>query len=435
MLPVMSRTNEHSSRDFPAFSYSKELEKPYRDFYENGAIPQDDYTRSHIARRYIKNNQPCELAEFLIKGHINSLNFDHHSLNEQDAKVLAVVLKENTTLLRLSLRNNQFGAKGLEVICQALEDNATLKVLNLGNNDPQGSDCVQAIGKMIAKNRTLQGLDLTFSNMNAEALRILAKSMEENQALSEMELGYNYFADEGAGVLAEMLKKNTALKTLNLRANLIGPEGGRLIAGGLKENTTLRQLNLNDNHLGSDGAEPVLNALESNATLASLSIASNGLDSASAEHIGSLLRRNNALSSVDLSGNLIFFAPDTAPSEAIDSVVHGLDRNTTVTRLNIAGNHPENQPYFGRSIHILEWSLQQRRDVDRERVENLLQRNRALNALSEKDAHLASRLFPGQQLSLDEGSVLAGALVMAAPSAAAYQATMVEIHCCINMLA
>jgi hypothetical protein len=57
------------------------------------------------------------------------------------------------------------------------------------------------------------------------------------------------------------------------------------------------------------------------------------------------------------------------------------------------------------------------------------------NALSEKDADLASQLFPRQRLSLDEGKVLAGAMIMAAASTAAYAAAMVEIQCCVNLLA
>ena len=69
------------------------------------------------------------------------------------------------------------------------------------------------------------------------------------------------------------------------------------------------------------------------------------------------------------------------------------------------------------------------------RIGNLLERNRTLDALSGKDAYLFSQIVPGQRLSLDEGKLLASATIMAAPSVMAYEATMVEIQCALNVLA
>lgn len=386
-----------------------------------------------MARTYLKNNDAHGLSEFLEKGDVKSLNLKARSLDSENAEVLAKVLKTNKTLLEINLSDNMIEAEGLKIICAAMEENSTLIALDLGDNKPDGLLHVDAIAKMVAVNKTLKILNVNYSNINMEGMPILAEALKENHTLTELNLGYNFCGSKGVKALSEMLDKNSTLKALDLSGNLIGSECSSLIADYLKTNTTLTELNLDFNHLVSNGAIPILNALKNNTTLKTLHLATNRLDEESAKHIGSLLRKNNTLSALDFGGNRLFWPSDTADVKAIDYVVQGLEGNTSIVNLKLTENHLSEGRMGGKS-GVLGPQGQQRAE-DMRRINNLLQRNRTFEALAEKDAGLCTRLFPGHLLSMDEGKVLAGAMIMAAPSTAAYEEMMVQSQCSLNVLA
>jgi hypothetical protein len=105
------------------------------------------------------------------------------------------------------------------------------------------------------------------------------------------------------------------------------------------------------------------------------------------------------------------------------------------TNLNLTANHPMTQFSIAPPNPLLDWIPQQQRDADIGRIDDLLQRNRQFDAMVKKDTALCIMLFPGQLLSPDEGKVLAGAMVMVASGTSAYETEMVEIQCCVNLLA
>ena len=420
--------------DLSGSRYPKTAYQSYMDFCETSAMPESESVQSSIASYCLKYGEPQVLAAFLDSGNVKILDLSSSFLDTKAAQALAGVLKTNTTLLQISVADNDFGVEGLKVICGALKENSTLIALDLSRNGATGPEYVVAISKMITENKTLEVLKLECSGINAETLQILAKALEGNQTLTELGLGFNFMGPEGVCTILKVAGKKPALKVLDLTGNKIGPEGGKLIAGILKTNSTLRQLDLACNELEPDGADAVLEAVQGNSTLRSLSLSYNGMDGSNAKPIASLLQNNTSLSSLDFSCNRKLFSDEAPANEAIDLIVRGLECNTTVTELKLAKNHSNKQPLALRPHSIWSW-YQPQRESDIGRIDTLLQRNRTFNALSEKDAQLASQLFPGQLLSLDEGKLLAGAMLMASPSTAAYEATMGEIQCCVNVLA
>lgn len=421
--------------DLSEFCNPNNIYQPFKDFCQNGVVPESEAIQSMIASCCLKYRAPQVLAALLGSGKVKSLDLSGTFLDARGAQDLAILLENNSTLQRICLADNDFETEGFQAICGALEENSTLVALDLSRNDATGPQYVEAIARMVKTNRTLQILELGFSRIDAEKLPILVEALEENQTLTQLGLGFNLIGPEGICTILKIAETKHSIKVLDLSGNKIGPEGGKLIADILKNNTTLSELDLAYNYLGPDGANAILNAIRSNPTLRSLSLSCNQLDGSNANSIAAMLGQNTALSALDFSCNQLFFPAGASGKESIDSIVGGLEHNTTMLRLNISHNHPDTQAVFERPIEIWRWSLQQRRDDDIERVDILLERNRTFNALSEKDADLASRVFPGQRLSLDEGKLLAGAMVMAAASPAAYEATMVEIQCCLNLLA
>ena len=422
------------SIDLSEFSFPKDVYPPFRDFCENGIVPESEAIQSSIASCCLKYQTPQVLAALLENGKIKTLNLSGTFLDDKSAKDLASLLKTNTTLQRIYLADNDFGTEGFIAICGALEENANLITLDLSQNDADGLEYVEAIASMVEKNRTLQILELGICRIDAEKLPILAKALEENLALTQLGLGFNLIGPEGISTILKIVEKKPLLKVLDLSGNKIGSEGGKLVAEILKTNTTLMRLDLAYNYLGPIGANAILNAIPDNATLRSLSLSYNQINGSNAKSIASMLRQNTGLSSLDLSCNQLFFPADAPANEAIDFIVRGLEHNTALTELDLATNHMTDRSLATQSHSP--WNGQRAQcENDLSRVGDLLQRNRLFNALSEKDADLASQLIPRHRLSLDEGKLLAGAMIMSAASTAAYQAAMVEIQCCVNLLA
>jgi Ran GTPase-activating protein (RanGAP) involved in mRNA processing and transport len=417
----------------PPFVYSQAASKLFEDCFLHAKVPEDAYMQSAIAIRYLKNNDPGGLSEFLRKGQIQSLNFRARRLGVECAKVLASVLKNDKNLHHIDLQDSRLGSEGLKVICEALEENSALISLELGFNDPESLVHVEAIAQLMANNKTMEVLRLQFSNIGEEGMPVLAKALRQNQTLTELDLTCNYCGPKSGEALLEMLCENYSLKTVNLSGNEIGPDSGNLIAAVLNTNKTLREMNLDSNHLRSNDVLPVFNVLSKNATLQTLSLAHNYLDETSAGSIAFLLQENNTLSSLDLRGNKLFVPSDAADTDPFTVFVQGLENNTTLVDLKLQGNHPIDQSIVGRPAMVGGGS--QQRNEDMARADGILERNRTFAALVEKDAGLCTELFPGQLLSLDEGKVLAAAMIKAAPNIAAYEATMFQVQCALNVLA
>lgn len=420
--------------DLSAPSREKTSPHLYEEFCATGTVPAKESEQSSLAIYCLKYGDPQSLAKLLNSGRVTSLDLSGSLFELKFATALANVLKANKTLQRICLADNGFGVEGLKLICGALEHNDTLIALNLGRNATADSKFVEAISEMIAKNNTLKVLELECSEITGEKVQILARALKRNHTLTELKLKSNCMGAEGTCIILEAVGQNPALKILDLEGNKIGPEGAKLIAGLLKTNSTLSQLNLASNGLGPDGANEILNAVQGNTTLRKLSLSYNGMDKRNASPVASLLQNNKALSSLDFSCNRELYSDSAPDNETIDLIVHGLQHNTSLTELNLAEDDWAHQLPESRSPLVQSWSRPQPEN-NMGKKDNLLQRNRILNALSEKDAQLASQLCPSQPLSQDEGRLLAEAILMASPSVAAYESTMVEIQCCVNVLA
>lgn len=413
--------------------YSKGAYQLYSDFCETGAIPEEESIQSSVAICCLKYGTPELLARFLDSGKVKNLDFSHQFIDLKSARSLAEVLKTNKTLLRLSLSDSSFEAEGFEAVCSALEENATLIALDLSHK-PADPKYLDAVIKIVLNNKTLHALELASSGISADTLPSLARALKDNRTLTRLGLGFNALGAEGAFTILKAVEDHPFLRILDLSGNGIGSAGGNSIASLLKTNSTLSEIDLACNALESEGAIAILNAVEGNSTLRSLSLARNNMEASSARAVALLLKNNTALSALDLSGNHQIFADSALDNETIGLIAMALENNTSVTALRLPASHSHRDSSGSRPASVWNWHQSRREDAF-DRIDHVLQRNRTFDASAQKDASLASRLFPGQLLSLDEGRLLAGAMIMASPSTAAYEATMVEIQCCVNVLA
>lgn len=136
-------------------------------------------------------------------------------------KVLASALKVDKKITSLNLQTNEINAKGGEILGDALQENTILREVNLANNP----ECTEGIAKGMAKNSSVQRLDLSIDK----------RSMENNCCRNE------------GPIFAEMLRQNTSLQHLNIsgRTGMDEPTA-QAWESVLEQNKTLINLNMRD---------------------------------------------------------------------------------------------------------------------------------------------------------------------------------------------
>ena len=151
-------------------------------------------------------------------------------IGDAGATQLAGMLRENETVTRMYLGDNQIGDEGARALADGLRENETVTRMDLGSN-PMSAAAKQAVRDLVAQNK------------------VLAAIARESVDLCGVGIG-----DAGATKLAGMLRENETVTTMNLRFNQIGDEGARALADGLRENETVTTMRLSNNRIGNEGA-------------------------------------------------------------------------------------------------------------------------------------------------------------------------------------
>ena len=151
------------------------------------------------------------------------IEYNNKGLVDEDAMVVAEVIKASTSLTELFLSNNSIGDAGAKALAEALitRPPGTLKILGLVGN----------------------------ASINAAGTVALARSLSRSPPLKAIYLSGAAVGDTGAVAFSEALVTNSNLATLGLQACGIGGGGGRALARALPRNEGLRELHLADNPL------------------------------------------------------------------------------------------------------------------------------------------------------------------------------------------
>ena len=245
--------------------------------------------------------------------------------------VLTDVLKSNTTVIKLTLCDNDIDDAGAAGLANALKFNTTLSVLNLSENCI-GDAGAANLADALESNKTLTELNLTINGIGDAGAANLADALKSNKTLSELNLRNNYIREAGAERLADTLKSNKTLTDLNLRNNSIRKAGAECLADALKSNQTLTKLNLHQNYIQDAGAERLADALKSNKTLTKLDLGYNYIRDAGAERLADALKSNKTLTKLNLRENGIREAGAERLADALKS-------NKTLTKLNLHNNY------------------------------------------------------------------------------------------------
>lgn len=238
-------------------------------------------------------------------------------------------LQTNRTLRQLMLSGNHITDDGVVVLGRALAGRgAVIEVLDLGYNDIT-SVGIESLAENIRENRSLVRLSLDNNNVGDEGSIALARAFQgQHRKLKILQLRKNNIRDRGAIALAYLSARNPQLRELFLDENTIGIPGGQAMgyalsgdaaglgrllqdhnAGGIAEDVTrlpmarLQRLSLSKNRGIAEGNELIARGMGVNTSLQGLELYSTGVSQA---HIGAFseaLRRNRTLLDLNLGGN------------------------------------------------------------------------------------------------------------------------------------
>jgi len=168
-----------------------------------------------------------------------SLSLAYASIGDEGCHALARFLRDNALLQTLDLRGNNLRADGIVVLAHALQVHSTLKAICLKWNHV-GSHVrgVQALCDVLKDNTTVMNLDLRNNKIGVDGARVIADMIRENTTLTHIDLSWNDFGVEGGHLLLEGIQMNNQLVDVQLSGNRMSDDTLHAIAFILRRNRT-----------------------------------------------------------------------------------------------------------------------------------------------------------------------------------------------------
>ena len=230
------------------------LKKKYPSFYFDGDIV-------YLSGKYLFNkDDTTALVELLNKTPtITKLDLDNTPMKGDKMKKL---VKGLVHLEELQLDKSSLNDEDIKILADALNNNRTLKILILSNNDTLTAQGIKDVARIVSESN-VQTLYLSGVTIDSDGAESLKGALETNQSLLELYINRCNIDAKGAEILAEALQQNQKLETLNLGNNNIGDDGLKALASALQKNpqTVLRTLFLDHNNITDDGAVALSDSL------------------------------------------------------------------------------------------------------------------------------------------------------------------------------
>ncbi|XP_038273382.1 leucine-rich repeat-containing protein 34 isoform X2 [Dermochelys coriacea] len=254
-------------------------------------------------------------------------------VTDEDFRMLACILSNNTFVTGLDLRYNVLTDVGAEHAAKFLQENATLCYFNLMFNDigPSGAELIAkalhgsqsliAIATVMSHNKAMKALNLNrpiLYSQEEETTVHIALMMKNNSCLMELHLCKHEMKNFGVERLCDALYENCSLRYLDLSCNKITHDGVKFLGELLKRNQILEILDLNSNRIEDDGAIYLSEALALyNRTLQALAVASNNISGKGLVALSNSMKTNMVLSYIYIWGNKLDEATCVAFSDLI----------------------------------------------------------------------------------------------------------------------
>lgn len=175
---------------------------------DNLTITDLDLSHNKISDRGTRALCKC-LGKDSVIAHLSLCDNHMHS---EGGKFLGRAVQTNTSLLKLNLRLNRLGEKGGCYMFEGLKSNGSLKQLNISGNgladDSGQGEAVRVLAAMLRVNSTINKMDVSSNSLGTEAGVVMRDALEENKSLTSLDLRVNRVAPDVASAIRELLRRN-----------------------------------------------------------------------------------------------------------------------------------------------------------------------------------------------------------------------------------
>ena len=298
---------------------------------------------------YEFNDDDAKILACALKNNtsLTTLNFSGFLSKEISGKCLADIIGTNKTLTALDISSSDIKSKDFEMIAAALKDNTTLTTLRISNCDLNDEN-IKYLAAALELNKTLISLDISENpNIGSDGIECIADALKNNTTLTALNISetrYSDVRDKFAQSTSRIIQNNIALTSLNISKNNLNSSDAEHTAEALRSNTTLTTLDISDNDLHNEGTKHIARifvenkapeesgtltfSVRANKTLTNLNISSNYIENKSAESLADLIEKSESLVCLDLSNNRF-------KNDGISRIANALAKNKLLKVFNI----------------------------------------------------------------------------------------------------
>ncbi|XP_073405465.1 protein phosphatase 1 regulatory subunit 37 [Dendrobates tinctorius] len=222
-------------------------------------------------------------------------------LLDHSAPFVARALRISSSLTVLHLENTSLSGRPLMLLATALKMNIVLRELYLADNRLNSLQDSAQLGNVLKFNSCIQILDLRNNHIMDSGLAYLCEGLkEQHQGLVTLVLWNNQLTHAGMVYMSMCLPHTQTLETLNLGHNAIGNEGVRHLKNGLIGNRSVLRLGLACAKLTCEGAVAVAEFVAESPRLLRLDLRENEIKTGGLMALSLALRVNQSLLRMDL---------------------------------------------------------------------------------------------------------------------------------------
>ena len=182
---------------------------------------------------------------------LTTLNVSGYNITDQEANMIAAVLKEIVSLTKLDLSNTVLNSDIATEIVGALKNISSLKIFNINNNDIDDG-AADSIAVAISSNPLLEKINLSHNKLSYTGILNIVKALPEN--IRAVDISNNLIAPDNVGDLASALSKWHLLQEFNISRNLLSLTNVLMIAEIFRNHPTLETLNMSRNNVSFSSA-------------------------------------------------------------------------------------------------------------------------------------------------------------------------------------
>ena len=305
-------------------------------------------------------------------------DLSNHSMDADDADILAGELSNHTALEFVNILGNPIGIKQAQKLGTVLRKSPTLSSLcgNKGNertlvmshNMNRAEDAILFASELVCVGKT--SLDISNNNVSQPILPDGWRAKYGNGVSPWVHQdGREYSGDwpEGSkmlGIIAicDVLPYVGRLVRFDISNNALRAEGGKVLAEALNGNKVLTELNIANNYFSAgaswnvfektdmSGVMAIIHTISTLGALKTLRMGGNGLIGVeSGNAFGYTIASHTVLQELDLSTSINYFKCD---AEFTKGLAIGLGANRVLTSLNISNNK------VGNLVSVNGWSYE-----------------------------------------------------------------------------